>query len=305
MAFFDFLNGYMPDTNAPYYTQDYVPIKNIYGGVIQTKDERYLRIVEVLPVNFESKSAAERDDIVSEFGGWLSIAPVNMQIKIITGESDPTKIIEKVMQRYNEHKDKNVETLVTRYTELLSALGSNGAVSKRFFLIVSYEPKAFSKKRPSQEDIINELNESLDIIASYFSRMGNYIIPLSESGAPEDEQQAVMEFLYGLYNPRTAKNEPGKPALKLQDRINRIIQDKQKITNNPEAMIAIEDVLAPINIDVTRKDCIVFDGLYHSYLLVASEGYPSDVYAGWFSNLFYMGPGENIDIFIHICIKED
>ena len=299
MAFFDFLNGYMPDTNAPYYTQDYVPIKNIYGGVIQTKDERYLRIVEVLPVNFESKSFAEKDDIIHEFASWLSVAPVNMQIKIITEESDPKRIIEKVKARYEKDKDDKIEVLMKYYTELLNSLGSNGAVSKRFYLITSYEPKAYSKKNPTPDDIILELNESLETIASYFEKMGNMLIPLSETGDPEDEQFAVMEFLYKLYNPRTSRNEIAKPAVDLQTRIDRLFKDKRKITNDPEALITIEDVIAPMNIDVTRKDAIVFDGMYHTYLLVAGEGYPVNVYGGWFSSMFSMGPGEHIDMFIH------
>lgn len=299
MAFFDFLNGYMPDTNAPYYTQDYVPIKNIYGGVIHTKDERFLRIVEVLPVNFESKSVAERDDIIHEFGGWLSVAPVNIQIKIITEESDPKKIIDKVKARYEQDKDEKIEYLMKHYTELLATLGSKGAVSKRFYLVVSYEPKAYSKKRPSLEEIVFELNEQLDTISSYFEKMGNLLSPLSDTGNPEDEQFAVLEFLYRLYNPRTSRNEPGKPAVELQTRIDRLFKDKRKVTNDPEALVAIEDVLAPINIDVTRKDAVMFDGLYHTYVLVASEGYPINVFAGWFSNLFSLGPGENLDMFIH------
>lgn len=299
MAFFDFLTSYLPDTNAPYYTQDYVPIKNIYGGIIQTKDERYLRIVEILPVNFESKSFTERDDIIHEFASWLSVAPINMQIKIITEESNPKRIIDKVRARYEQDKDKKIETLMNYYTELLATLGSNGAISKRFFLIVSYEPKAYSRKNPSIEDIVLELNESIDTISSYFAKMGNGVIPLSETGLPDDETQAVMEFLYRLYNPRTSRTEPGKPALELQDRIDRIIRDKQKITNNPNAQVTIEDVIAPLNIDVTRKDCIMFDGLYHTYLLVASESYPLNVYGGWFGSMFSLGPGENVDMFIH------
>ena len=293
------LDGYMPDMSTPYYTQDYVPVKNIYGGVIQTKDDRFLRIVEVLPVNFASKSWQEKDDIISEFGGWLSIAPVNIQIKIITDDSDPQKIINKVLDRVKADGDTNVEAHARHYTELLQSLGGGGAISRRFFMIVSYEPKASSKKNPSVEDIVLELNNTINSIATYFDRMGNVIIPLSETGQEKDEEFAVMDFLYKLYNPRSSKSEPGKSAVSLQQRMERIFKDKRKINNDPKALVGIDDVIAPMSINITNKDCLLIDGLYHSYMLVSGDAYPMRTVAGWFPAVFSLGPGEMVDIYIH------
>lgn len=293
------LDGYMPDTSAPYYTQDYVPIKKMHGGIIQTKDDRFLRIVEVLPVNFESKSFQEKDDIIYEFRGWLSISPINIQIKIITEDSDPRKIVNRVFERIDSENDEDARTLATHYTNLLMQFGGGGAIARRFYMIVSYEPKASSKKNPSDEEIVQELNESIEAISTYFDRMGNVIIPLSDTGEEKDEEFAVMEFLYKLYNPRTSKNEPFKDATTLQQRIERVFKDKRKITNNPNAMVELDDVLAPMNIDVTKKDCVMYDGLYHSYMLVAGDAYPIRTFAGWFPAMFSLSPGETVDIYIH------
>lgn len=38
----------------------YLPISQIRNGVIKTKDERYLRMIEILPINFLLRSASEK-----------------------------------------------------------------------------------------------------------------------------------------------------------------------------------------------------------------------------------------------------
>lgn len=293
------VNGYLPDMSAPYYTQDYIPIKNIFGGIIYTKDERYLKIMEIAPINLESKSLQERDDIIYDFRSWLSVAPVNIQIKIITGRSNPDKIINKIIQRYQNDNDVAVENIIQHYTDLLYTLGNSGAVAKHFYMIISYEPKASSKKNPEIEDIVQELNETAQSIKTYLERIGNLVLPLSETGNPEDEQWAVLEFLYKLYNPRSSVDEMGRPAITLQKRTDRILADKRKISRDDDVMLQVDDILAPLEIDITKPDAVVFDGKYHSYLLVKGNGFPQATMAGWFDSLFSLAPGENVDLFIH------
>ena len=56
---------------------DYVPIEKIENGVIYTKDRRYVKVVEVVPVNFLLRSAQEQRGIIYSFISYLKIAPVN------------------------------------------------------------------------------------------------------------------------------------------------------------------------------------------------------------------------------------
>lgn len=48
--------------------QAWLPIKNIIGGVAVTKDNRFIKILEVLPVNIYLKSAGDRQTIISAYG---------------------------------------------------------------------------------------------------------------------------------------------------------------------------------------------------------------------------------------------
>ncbi|MBQ9721312.1 MAG: PrgI family protein, partial [Oscillospiraceae bacterium] len=67
---------------------DYVPIERIRNGVIYTRDHRYVKIVEVIPVNFLLRSAQEQRSIIYSFISYLKIAPVKIQLKVLTKRAD-------------------------------------------------------------------------------------------------------------------------------------------------------------------------------------------------------------------------
>lgn len=68
--------------------QAWLPIKNIIGGVVITKDNRFVKILELLPVNIYLKSANDRQNIVSSFAAYLKIAPNDLQMVARTLPAD-------------------------------------------------------------------------------------------------------------------------------------------------------------------------------------------------------------------------
>ena len=80
--------------------QAWLPIKNIIGGVVITKDNRFVKIMEVLPVNIYLKSAIDRQNIISSFASYLQIAPDELQMIARTLPADTQAYVEQ-MQRYD------------------------------------------------------------------------------------------------------------------------------------------------------------------------------------------------------------
>ncbi len=58
-----------------------IPIKAIKEGIIYTEDGRYVKILEVLPINFLHRSAGEQRNIIYSFMGYLKIAPSSGFVK--------------------------------------------------------------------------------------------------------------------------------------------------------------------------------------------------------------------------------
>lgn len=74
--------------------QDWLPVKNIIGGVVITKDNRFIKILEIVPVNIYLKSAEDRQAIVEAFAAYLKIAPDHMQFEARTLPADISRYVD-------------------------------------------------------------------------------------------------------------------------------------------------------------------------------------------------------------------
>lgn len=76
--------------------QAWLPIKNIIGGVVITKDGRFVKILELLPVNIYLKSPNDRQNIISSFAAYLKIAPNDLQMVARTLPADTQAYVEQI-----------------------------------------------------------------------------------------------------------------------------------------------------------------------------------------------------------------
>ena len=70
------------------FVQDYIPIKDLRNGIVETTDGRYLKILEIEPINFLLRSNEEQWGIISTFASWLKISPMRLQFKSVTRKAD-------------------------------------------------------------------------------------------------------------------------------------------------------------------------------------------------------------------------
>ena len=87
-----------PDLLPVTWVSSYLPIRQVKNGVILTTDNRYIKLIEILPINFLLRSSAEQRNIVMSFMSYLKIAPVKMQFKIISKKADIAEYIEKIRE---------------------------------------------------------------------------------------------------------------------------------------------------------------------------------------------------------------
>ena len=86
--------------------QEWLPVKNIIGGVVITKDARFIKLLEVLPVNIYLKSPSDRQNIISAFAAWLKIAPNSLQIEARTLPADTADYVRQ-MREYAKAEDND------------------------------------------------------------------------------------------------------------------------------------------------------------------------------------------------------
>ena len=62
------------------FVQDFIPIKDLRHGIIETTDGRYIKILEIEPINFMLRSDDEQFSIISTFASWLKISPMSASV---------------------------------------------------------------------------------------------------------------------------------------------------------------------------------------------------------------------------------
>ena len=119
--------------------QSFLPIRDIRNGMVETTDGRYLKILEIEPINFALRSSEEQFNIISSFASWLKISPVRLQCKTITRRADSDKHIALVKEELAREENPQCRALGEDYLRLIQDVGSREALTRRFFLIFQYE----------------------------------------------------------------------------------------------------------------------------------------------------------------------
>lgn len=114
---------------------------------------------------------------------------------------------------------------------------------------------------------------------------------------PENEDEFTVDVLYNILCRQESSDVP-LPA-RVQDVVSRYVEQGK----NTDA-IPCTEFFAPKTIDFTHAKYICIGGLYHSYLLIPSDGYKSRVTAGWLSLLVNAGDGIDIDLYLAKQPKE-
>ena len=274
--------------DAPKYINpvaEYLPVEKIENGIIYTRDHRYLKIVEVIPINFLLRSAREQRNIIYSFISFLKISPVKMQIKVIAKRADLNRHREIVQQEMAQETDENCRLLQQDYLTLIDRIGAREATSRRFFMVFEYEAWAGRKRDNEEAEAIASLQTAARTAVNYLKQCGNEVL------IPENDDEFTVDTLYHLLCRNTTTSLP--------DRVRRIVaQYQEKGLESEIDAIPCTEFFAPDSIDFTNGRHICIDGLYYAYLLVPSTGYKAQVPAGWLSLIVNAGDGIDLDMFI-------
>ncbi len=262
--------------------ESYLPIEKIENGVIFTKDGRYLKILEIEPINFLLRSAREQRNIIYSFVSYLKVAPVKMQFKVLTKKADLNKHLNQVNEELKHETDERCKLQQLDYIRFIKQIGSREAVSRRFFLIYEYEPFMSNRK--------GDLNEMYSVLKTAERSAKNYLFQCGNEVVEYDnDDEFLIDVVYNLLNRNTSKT--------LDDRAKEIVErygiDAAKLDN-----VNINEFIAPEMIDFSHMDYIMIDGLFITYMMIPSDGYKSHVVAGWMSLLVNAGEGIDVDLFV-------
>ena len=270
------------------YIQDFIPVKNIKSGVIKLTDGRYIKILEIEPINFMLRSAEEQLGIIYSFAGWLKISPIRMQFKSITRKADTDRHIRTLREEIEREQDSHCRQLGEGYIDLIKDVGSREALTRRFFLIFQYEARnTFDEERK----IYSAMQTVEQNARAYLSLCGNEVIQSA------DPDEAAAEMLYAFFNRHSCAEEP------FAARVEKVVIDTMVakgltlgVDRIPE--IPVSNLISPRGIDFTHAGYFIMDGRYFTVMHIRGDGYPGRVRAGWISSIVNAGEGIDVDIYL-------
>lgn len=179
-------------------TQKWLPIETVTGGIVLLKDGRYIKIAEILPVNFYLKSSIEQENIIYYFASYLKIAPDNMQIRVVTERADIDDYLKRHEHYAENESDEQTESMIRDEMDFVKGLSENVAIKKRFFMIFEYANKNFTQQNMRFADIQRILSDEAYKAQRYLSQCELSVIDINDNGQ-------LIDLLYGFINKQSSK----------------------------------------------------------------------------------------------------
>ena len=171
--------------------QEWIQIdKIINNGIIKLKNNNYIKLIKVYPINFNLKSEFEKETVLNSYKIFLKTCNFDFQILIKSNKQDLQKNIKNIND--NLKKEVFLNEIGKDYIRFINEINSvKNTGLKDFYIIISN-----TKEDGNLEDIvIEELNEKYFKIKECLLRCGNYSKSINN-------KKDVEKTLYSFFNTR-------------------------------------------------------------------------------------------------------
>lgn len=167
----------------------WLPFDRIYeDGIIKLKNNFYVKILKVNPINFSLKSEFEKISILNSYKLFLKTCNFNIQILIQSNKEDIERYTKFIKENQINESEK-LKKISERYCEELNKINNENIYSsKNFFIIL--------KKYEVEENINlikDELNNNYFKVKECLTRCGNNVIAI-------ENKNEVVNILYTFFN---------------------------------------------------------------------------------------------------------
>lgn len=188
----------VPAASPPGSTQGWTPVADIRSGMVVTADGRFVKILEVLPVNFYMMPPAEQQSIIYYFSAWLKIAPDSLQILSVTQKADIAGYVSRMWEYHKRETDHNCRRMIEDNILAVERLAKREALTRRFFIAFQFEPSMMVREQ-TVEAIGRRLAEEAETARRYLDLCGLEVV------VPRYSDVALCELLYGLLNKKESR----------------------------------------------------------------------------------------------------
>ena len=181
-------------------TQNWIPIEEILNnGIMKTKN-KYIKILKVIPINYNLKSDLEKQAILNSYKIFLKTCNFDIQILIQSSKENLEKNIFKIQKNIQKKENKYLEKIAENYIEYINNINfTKKSSSKNFYLIISKKISKEKEYSESFEIIKNDLKEKYFKIKECLSRCGNSVFEVNT-------KEETLKIINSFFNTRKELN---------------------------------------------------------------------------------------------------
>lgn len=180
-------------------SQEWLKIEKIFdNGIIKTKDNRYLKIIKINPINFNLKSDLEKEAILNSYKIFLKTCDFNFQILIQSNKVDLSNHFSQINNNLIQ-EEKNIQEISKKYIENIKELNNNKKSSSKNYYIILEHINKNSEIVDIEASATENLNNKYFKIKDGLSRCGNIAIDIND-------KNQIKDILFSFFNTRIYAN---------------------------------------------------------------------------------------------------
>lgn len=206
--------------SQPPSAQRYLDIAEVKEDLVLMRDGTVRAVLIVSSINFDLKSEDEQNAMVGSYVTFLNSLNFPLQVVVQSRPLNIDDYLERLKKTEREHTNELLRLQTADYRNFVSELLELEAImSKKFFVVVSYNPAQDQKRRywdrlmdvfsaahrvlvsrDKFDKYARELNKRVIFITAGLTSMGLQVQRLNT--------QALIELYYNSYNPTSVRSQP-------------------------------------------------------------------------------------------------
>ena len=180
--------------------QEWLPFEKILNnGIIKLKNNEYIKITKITPINFNLKSELEQEAILNSYKIFLKTCNFNFQILIQSNKEDLSKHIKKINENLLQ-EESYIQEISKNYIQYIKNLNHDKKSSSKNYYIIIKEKNTNKEILNFEDYAIENLNDKFFKIKDCLSRCGNLVISI-------DTKEEIISILFSFLNSRIYFNQ--------------------------------------------------------------------------------------------------
>ena len=171
--------------------------KVLEDGIL-VSNNKYIKIIKVLPINYELKSDLEKEAILNSYKLFLKVCDFDIQILIQSRKEKLDSYISQIKNQINKEKNEKINQISNLYIEYIQNQNKlQNSSSKNFYILIDSHIEN-NENEFNIKKIREDLNGKYLKIRDSLSRCGNIILDVNSKREVEDILNSFYNFRKSL-----------------------------------------------------------------------------------------------------------